>query len=255
MADRLNTITINFLGTGSNGGIPQIDCRCRNCSKQNVGIHRLRSSILLKSGKTILIVDCGPDFREQLLKENLRLNQISAIIISHLHPDHSIGLLELGNGKPLSVPISAHPLVCESLIKNEPFQFLFINNFAKISPAIHSPFEVNFIKIPHGNCDLAFAIKILHKKKSILIATDISKITEDFIEAARKVDLIIFDGTFLKNDSHGHMCIEKSSEILKRLKTKIIFTHVNHSENLTEMENFLKGFGFSVAKDGQSITL
>lgn len=250
-----NKIKITFLGTGSNGGIPQVDCRCRLCSSNNHADFRMRSSILIECQKTKIIIDCGPDFRRQILNQNIRINEMSGIVISHLHWDHSIGLVELGAGKPLSIPILAPTEIINSLLRSPTFKFLFKKNFARENDSPKLPFKIKFIKIPHGKCKNTFAVKVIFKNKSILIATDISKINRNFIQACKKCSLIIFDGTFLENDAFGHICIKNSTKILSKQNKRVIFTHINHSENIKKIESFLTKNNFSTAKDGEKIVL
>ena len=84
-------MTLTFLGTGTSQGVPVIACQCRTCKSSDVRDHRLRTSVLIQTdtGKNILI-DIGPDFREQMLREDVR--HLDAILITHAHRDHVGGL-------------------------------------------------------------------------------------------------------------------------------------------------------------------
>ena len=73
---------IKFLGTAANGGVPQLDCRCGICvaaEKENK-LRRLRSSVLVETEGKKIVLDCGPDFRQQMLKEGLRLQDLDLIV-------------------------------------------------------------------------------------------------------------------------------------------------------------------------------
>ena len=86
-------IKVTFLGTGTSSGIPLLACKCATCTSLDLKDKRLRSSIFIEyKGKKIL-VDIGPDFRQQMLKENI--NWIDAILITHSHNDHVAGLDEI----------------------------------------------------------------------------------------------------------------------------------------------------------------
>ncbi|MCX6285588.1 MAG: MBL fold metallo-hydrolase [Bacteroidetes bacterium] len=81
---------VKFLGTGTSQGVPVIGCQCRVCSSQDRRDRRLRSSILVEWNKRKIVVDCGPDFRQQMLLN--KVNSIDAILVTHGHKDHLGGL-------------------------------------------------------------------------------------------------------------------------------------------------------------------
>ncbi len=81
---------ITFLGTGTSQGVPVIACECETCLSDDHRDKRLRTSLLLETGETTLVFDAGPDFRQQMLKENIR--KLDAIILTHEHKDHISGM-------------------------------------------------------------------------------------------------------------------------------------------------------------------
>lgn len=247
------SIKVTFLGTGANGGVPQLDCRCKFCAKTDVRNKRGRSSLLIECANRKILIDCGPDIRQQLLVKNLRLKDISAIIISHLHWDHSIGLVELSSGKNLKIPILVASRLKKQILSHKQFAFLFTNGFAKMCKKLDNQVKIKFLKIPHDPSFPTFAILIELGGRSVFIATDIASITQEFTKIAKEVDLVIFDGTFLQKSAHGHICIKKSAPILHQLKRLIIYTHINHSENPGEIKKFLKPLGFRLAFDGMEL--
>ena len=83
-------LKITFLGTGTSGGVPMIACECPVCSSPDKKDKRLRSSILVQSANTTLVVDSGPDFRYQMLRA--RVKQLDGIVFTHPHKDHVAGL-------------------------------------------------------------------------------------------------------------------------------------------------------------------
>ena len=85
--------SINFLGTGTSTGVPEIGCQCEVCNSKDNRDKRLRTSVLIKhQGKTVLI-DCGPDFRYQMIRS--KTIHIDAVLITHEHYDHIGGLDDL----------------------------------------------------------------------------------------------------------------------------------------------------------------
>ncbi|MBQ5807690.1 MAG: MBL fold metallo-hydrolase, partial [Tidjanibacter sp.] len=83
-------LNLTFLGTGTSQGVPMIGCDCRVCSSTDQRDKRLRTSAMVDDGTTRIIIDCGPDFRYQMLREGVK--DIDAILLTHQHTDHIIGL-------------------------------------------------------------------------------------------------------------------------------------------------------------------
>jgi phosphoribosyl 1,2-cyclic phosphate phosphodiesterase len=83
-------INITFLGSGTSSGVPMIGCECEVCTSTNKKDNRLRSSIIVRSANTTIVVDAGPDFRYQMLRDKVK--QLDAILFTHPHKDHLAGL-------------------------------------------------------------------------------------------------------------------------------------------------------------------
>ena len=86
-------MTLTFLGTGTSGGVPSLGCSCEVCRSKNPKDKRLRSSVLLESENTRILIDCGPDIRQQLMP--LPFTPIDAVLITHIHYDHVAGIDDL----------------------------------------------------------------------------------------------------------------------------------------------------------------
>ncbi len=81
---------ITFLGTGTSQGVPVIGCRCAGCMSEDERDKRLRSSILLEQGEQVVVIDTGPDFRQQMLRAGV--SKLDAVLFTHEHRDHIAGL-------------------------------------------------------------------------------------------------------------------------------------------------------------------
>ena len=86
-------LKITFLGTGTSSGVPMIGCDCAVCTSADKKDNRLRSSILIESSNTTLVVDTGPDFRYQMLRENV--TKLDAVLFTHPHKDHPLTYLQI----------------------------------------------------------------------------------------------------------------------------------------------------------------
>src|SRR5947208_3525720 len=114
-------LKITFLGTGTSSGVPMIACECEVCTSTNKKDKRLRSSILVQSPSTTLVVDATPDFRYQMLRANVK--HLDAIVFTHPHKDHVAGLDDVRafnffSGKPMNV--FANEMTQEVLIREFP---------------------------------------------------------------------------------------------------------------------------------------
>ncbi len=83
-------LQITFLGTGTSSGVPMVGCSCEVCTSVDTRDQRLRSSILVQSAQTTIVVDTGPDFRQQMLTH--RVDKLDAVLLTHSHKDHIAGL-------------------------------------------------------------------------------------------------------------------------------------------------------------------
>ena len=110
---------ILFLGTGTSTGVPQIGCECETCLSADPKDKRLRASVLITNNEDKILIDCGPDFRQQALSN--RVNGISAVLLTHEHYDHIGGLDDI---RPLgNVKIFAAETVLSVIRRNMPYCF------------------------------------------------------------------------------------------------------------------------------------
>lgn len=253
---------IKFLGTGANGGIPQVDCKCINCSLASTKpeYQRLRSSILVKTSKGNMILDCGPDFRQQILKENLRLKDISLIAITHLHFDHAGGLIELSAGEKLCIPVLLSSKTRKpEIIKSKMPSLIYLQSAGFIKMVSEEDTEslgVELISVLHDPNFPTSAIVVNDKGKSMWYSPDVFKITRVMVDKMRQLDLVIFDGTFLNEEiwdasAYYHVTIKDSAPELADVNQNVIFSHINHTESSQRARDFLERFNFTLAEDGQ----
>ena len=113
---------LTFLGTGTSIGVPEMRCHCQTCMSADLRDKRLRSSALIETDSTKIIIDCGPDFRQQALRAGIE--QLDAVIVTHEHYDHIGGLDDL---RPYctttTIPIYAERNVMDHIVQSMPYCF------------------------------------------------------------------------------------------------------------------------------------
>ncbi|MEO6230754.1 MAG: MBL fold metallo-hydrolase [Ferruginibacter sp.] len=226
-------LTIKFLGTGTSSGVPMIGCDCPVCSSLDVNDKRLRSSILVQSDTTSFVVDTTPDFRTQMLRENVK--KLDAVLFTHPHKDHIAGLDDVKaftyfSGKAMEV--YANSLTEESL-KRE-FSYVFSDKKYPGIPDINlntidlSPFMIGDIPI--------IPISVWHLKMPVYgyrfgeftYITDANRIED--LEKQKIIGSSTLVINALRHKQHiSHYTLSEAVELVQELKIPhAYFTHVSH---------------------------
>ncbi len=249
---------IKFLGTGTSQGVPLIGCDCKVCVSASPKDKRLRSSVFIEYGDTNIVIDTGPDFRQQMLRENIR--KVDAVLFTHEHKDHIAGLDEVRAYNFINqmvMPVYATERV-QQAIKRE-FAYIFAEEKYPGIPQIdlfgigHQDFMVNEVKVT--------PIEVLHHKlpvKAFRIGnftyiTDANFISEEEKNKIRGSEVIVINA--LRRNHHiSHYTFEEAITLMEELKPKrAYFTHISHQlgthdEVSLELPDFIK-----LAYDGLTI--
>lgn len=249
---------ITFLGTGTSQGIPMIANNDPVCLSTDSRDKRLRSSIMISWKNVNYIIDCGPDFRQQVLRENVQA--INGVLFTHEHADHTAGIDDL---RPYTYQMGEVPVYAEErVIENLKVRFSYIfeteNRYAgapKLNENIVSSnsfkldgVEVTPIKIMHGNLPI-----LGYRFDNIAYLTDLKTISDSEKQKLKDLDVLIINA--LRIEEHPtHLNLEEALAFVKEIKPKKAYlTHISHKLGFhVEVEKILPKNVF-LSYDGLSI--
>lgn len=227
-------IKVTFLGTATSIGVPVIACDCPVCTSSDKKDKRFRASVLIQHGETSIVVDCGPDFRIQMIRENV-IN-LDAVIFTHEHRDHIAGLDDVrAFNYVLNKRIDIYGIerVMEAVKTEFPYIFKESARYfgapqINVHNIVNEDFYINDIKIT--------PIEVLHDKLPIFgfrigdftYITDASFISETEKEKIKGSKVIVLNA--LRNSKHvSHFSVAEAVEILEELQPEQAYlTHVSH---------------------------
>ena len=250
---------ITLLGTGTSQGIPVMGCGCEVCVSTNPKDTRLRTSVLLEIGQKNLLIDCGPDFRQQMLRENVQ--HIEAVLITHEHQDHIASLDELRSfifkqNKPM--PIYAEERVVTSIKQRFPYAFSKTPYPGAPTFAMHN-IRTGHLHVEGVQLDV---IRVLHGKLPTLgfrfghfaYLTDLNHIPETSKTLLQNLDVLVLDALHHR-PHHSHFNVVQALEVIDELKPKKAYlTHISHNMGLHDEMNHQLPENVELAYDGLSFT-
>ena len=251
---------ITLLGTGTSQGVPVIACDCKVCKSGNSKDQRLRSSVMIEVDNQTIVVDTGPDFRQQMLRESVR--KLDAILFTHHHKDHVAGMDDIRAfnyimKKDMQIYCTR---VTEKALRKE-FPYVFSENRyprvpqVKINSIVNRSFKINGttispIKVKHYMMPV-FGYRI----KNFVYLTDVSDISDKEKGKMKNADLIVLDA--LRKEEHiSHFNLEQALALLKELNPKkALLTHISHYMGLYDDLNSELPEHIKLGYDGQQVTL
>lgn len=249
-----------FLGTGTSQGIPVIGCECEVCASSDPRDSRSRSSLYVRVANKAFLIDCGPDFRSQMLANNL--THIDAVLLTHEHQDHIAGMDDLRpiifrTGKPIHIYGQTRTLNRVQKV----FDYAF-----SVQPYPGAPrFELHAIE--DESCSIAIGevqvqpIPVMHGKLPILgyrigqmaYLTDTNGIPKASLALLQDLDVLILDALHHR-DHYSHFTLEQAVSCAQQVGAKrTYFIHASHEMGSHEANSSTLPNGMFISYDGLAL--
>lgn len=225
---------VYFLGTGTSQGIPIIGSKHPVCLSTNFKDKRLRVSIMISWDNYTFVVDCGPDFRQQMLAS--KCEKVDGIIFTHEHADHTAGIDDIRpfNFRQGEIPVYAHSRVIDNLKKRFDYVFETINKYPG-APSVKTIEVVNDVPFEIGS-KIAIPINVMHgdlqvfgyRVDNFAYLTDVKTIDSAEIKKLMGLDVLVINA--LREEPHNtHFNLEEALEFIALVKPKKAYlTHISH---------------------------
>lgn len=227
---------LTFLGTGTSKGVPEIGCTCPVCQSTDRRDKRLRVSVLIETDEARILIDCGPDFREQMLL--IPFDRLDGVLLTHEHYDHTGGIDDL---RPFAIfgdiNVYTDALTHQHLRERLPYFFREVLypgvprlHFHTVEP--YTPFSINGIEI--------IPLQVMHGKMPILgfrigklgFVTDMTNAPEETFAQLTGIDTLVI-GALRQRPHATHQTIDQAIEVARRVGAKSTYLiHMNHEAGL-----------------------
>mgnify|MGYP002523500636 CR=1 FL=1 len=250
---------LTFLGTGTSCGVPTIGCQCYTCSSTDPHDKRLRCSALIETAQTRLLIDCGPDFRQQIMPQPFR--KIDGILITHAHYDHMGGMDDI---RPYcqfgEINVYADPIARQGMLQMLPY--CFAGHRYPGVPAIqlheihpHEAFRIGdleivpFLVMHHDLPILGYRIG------SLAYITDMKTIAPEELPYIEGCDTLVVNALRQK-PHHSHQTLDEAVAFAKRVGARQTWLiHSSHDIGRHAEVNASLPANIQMAYDGQVIEI
>lgn len=256
---------LTLLGTGTSQGVPVIGCRCEVCRSTDSRDNRLRTSAMIEIDGKCIVIDAGPDFRQQMLRADVR--RLDAILLTHEHKDHTGGLddvrafnfVDYPTIRPVDIYATARTMAC---IRKD-YDYAFATNKYRGVPEIRlheidgvTPFDVKGVEIiPIAGKHSARFEVTGYRCGKLAYMTDFKTLCEGEIEKLRGVEVLVINALrFKPHDSH--FSVDEAWNIIREVKPrKAYLTHLSHEIGLHATSAERLPEGVELAYDGLTIEI
>lgn len=251
---------LTFLGTGTSCGVPTIGCRCHTCVSTDPHDKRLRCSALLETETTRLLIDCGPDFREQIMPQPFR--RIDGILITHAHYDHVGGMDDI---RPFcqfgEINVYADAVACQGMLEMLPYCFaehrypgvpaIGLHEIKPHEPLTFGDLAVTPFVVMHGKLPI-----LAYRIGDLAYITDMKTIDESEMDYLRDVKVLVVNALRFDKPHHSHQLVDDAVAFAKRVGAERTFLiHSCHDIGLHAEVNKKLPAGIQLAYDGEVIDI
>lgn len=251
---------LTFLGTGTSCGVPVVGCDCRVCRSTDPHDKRLRSSVLLETETTRVLIDCGPDFRQQMLRVPYR--KIDGVLLTHIHYDHVGGMDDL---RPFCVfgdiQVYANQCTVDGLHQTMPY--VFGENLYPGVPKLNLRAVEPYAEFMIGDIPV-MPFVVMHKALPIFAyrfgdfayITDMKTISDKDKSMLKGVKTLVLNALRFEEQHPAHLLVDESISFAREIGAeKVYFTHTTHDIGLHDEANSRLPKGFEFAYDGMVVEL
>lgn len=260
--------TLEFLGTGTSQGVPEIGCECPICISGDDRDSRLRSSLHVTHDTTHIVVDTGPDFRQQALRA--KIPRIDAVFYTHTHADHIMGvddLRQFNRRQSEAIPIYL-PRQFESEFTNT-FGYAFEAAptalyrpelvMHRLDPGDHVTFpgfDVQFVPVMHGEVEIA-AFLFTTDQTRVAYVSECKSILPSSMELLKDLDVLIIGAIWnMDNDHPNHLTLNQALAVIDQLGPKQAYiTHITHRMGLHQIVDDDLPETVHLSHDGLTLTV
>ena len=256
---------LTFLGTGTSQGVPVIGCRCEVCQSTDERDQRLRTSAMVECEDCRIIIDAGPDFRQQMLRTGARA--IDAILLTHEHKDHTGGLDDVRAFNFVDFPIIrvvdifANTQTAAAIKKDYDYAFADNKYIGAPEMRLHTidtaaPFEVKgheIIPINGRHSERFFVTG--YRIGPLAYMTDFKELLDGEEEKLQGIDTLVVNALRFR-EHHSHFNIEEALALINRIKPRVAYlTHMSHEIGLHAETAEKLPEGVFLGYDGLSIEI
>lgn len=251
---------LTFLGTGTSQGVPVIACGCEVCRSIDFHDKRLRTSVYIEADELSLVIDTGPDFRQQMLRE--RIKKLDAVLYTHEHKDHTAGLDDIRSfnfRQQMDMPLYGTADVLAQIQRE--YAYIFTNKkypglpMVDLRPITNAPFFINQLKIT--------PIQVMHSRLPVFgfrigdlsYITDANYIAEEEKEKLKGSRVLVLNA--LQIEQHAsHFTLDEAIAVAQEIGAeKTYFTHISHKLGLHRNISPSLPPNIELAHDGLMVSL
>jgi phosphoribosyl 1,2-cyclic phosphate phosphodiesterase len=257
----MERISIEFLGTGTSQGVPVIACSCSVCSSEDPRDKRLRTSALVRVDGVTLLIDAGPDMRQQMLRA--KVMEIDAVLLTHEHMDHVAGIDELRSFNfHMQRPMHIHANPATNAAVRRMFHYAFAekDRYPGVPELVLHDLDGSEVEIAGVSIQ---PIEVLHHRMAVLgfrigplaYITDAKTIAQNELDKIRGVDVLVLN-VLRKKEHISHLNLAEAMRLVDIIGPRqVYFTHISHllgshSEVSTELPS-----GVELAYDGLRVNV